>query len=269
MPARLIQRHDQFFKRLLDKPGAAGALLRERLPPEVATHLSDDPPELMPGSFVAEELREYRTDRLYRARTVTGRPLLINAVVEHKSAPDPRVALQLLGYKSRILEWWDANEGRAADGRLQPLPAVLSMVVYHGKAPWRVPLTLAEAVDADDELRPYLADFCYALVDLGRIDDVALSRNEVLRTGFLILKYGSRDGDLRETLLTLGRAALALGLDDLVALVCYMLAEPNEVEAQVLRDVLTEIVPGQEDRIMSIAAEQWKAEGMALGEAQG
>jgi len=37
----------------------------------------------------------------------------------------------------------------------------------------------------------------------------------------------------------------------------------------VLREVLTEIVPGQEDRIMSIAAEQWKAEGMALGEAKG
>ncbi len=143
------------------------------------------------------------------------------------------------------------------------------MVVYHGKAPWRVPPTLAEAVDADDKLRPYLADFRYALVDLGRIDDVDLSRNEVLRTGFLILKYGSRDGDLRETLLTLGRAALALGLDDLVTLVCYMLAEPNEVEAQVLREMLTEIVPGQEDRIMSIAAEQWKAEGMTLGKAEG
>lgn len=61
MPNRLIQRHDQFFKRLLDKPGAAGALLRERL--------SDEPPELLSGSFVATELREYRTDRLYRART--------------------------------------------------------------------------------------------------------------------------------------------------------------------------------------------------------
>ena len=218
---------------------------------------------------MAEELREYRTDRLYRARTVAGQPLLIHALVEHKSMQDPRVALQLLGYKTRILEWWDATAGRDADGHLQPLPVVLSMVVYHGKAPWRVPSTLAEATNAGHAFHPYLADFRYILVDLGQIDDVALSRNEVLRTGFLILKYGSRNSDLRETLLTLGRAAYALGLDDLVALVCYMLAEPNEVEAQVLREVLAEIVPGQEDRIMSIAAEQWKAEGIALGEAKG
>jgi hypothetical protein len=47
------------------------------------------------------------------------------------------------------------------------------------------------------------------------------------------------------------------------------LAEPNEVEAAVLREVLKEIVPGQETRVMSIAAEQWKAEGIQIGEIRG
>ena len=67
----------------------------------------------------------------------------------------------------------------------------------------------------------------------------------------------------------LGRAALAIGYDDLVALVRYILAEPNEVEAAVLREVLKEIIPGQETRVMSIAAEQWKAEGIQIGEISG
>jgi Domain of unknown function (DUF4351) len=79
----------------------------------------------------------------------------------------------------------------------------------------------------------------------------------------------SRDGDLRETLLVLGRAALSIGFDDLVALVHYILLESNEVEAAVLRDVLKEIVPDQEARIMSIAAEEWKAEGIQIGQAMG
>jgi hypothetical protein len=70
-------------------------------------------------------------------------------------------------------------------------------------------------------------------------------------------------------LLVLGRAALAIGYDDLVALVRYILAEPNEVEAAVLREVLKEIIPGQETRVMSIAAEQWKAEGIQIGEISG
>jgi hypothetical protein len=45
----------------------------------------------------------------------------------------------------------------------------------------------------------------------------------------------------------------------------YILAEPNEVEAAALREVLKEIIPGQETRVMSIAAEQWKAEAKAEG----
>jgi hypothetical protein len=57
MPERLLQRHDQFFKRLIDEPGTAGAPLRERLPPALAALLSDDPPERMPGSFVPDDLR--------------------------------------------------------------------------------------------------------------------------------------------------------------------------------------------------------------------
>ncbi len=107
---RIIQRHDQFFKRLLDQPGTAGALLREGLPHEVAALLDDQPPEQSPGSFVPPEVREDRT-RLYRANTITGRPLLIHAVIEHKSSPDPRTGLQLLGYKTEILEWWNKNHG--------------------------------------------------------------------------------------------------------------------------------------------------------------
>jgi hypothetical protein len=35
---------------------------------------------------------------LSRARTVNGRPVLIYALLEHKSVPDPRTDLQLLGY---------------------------------------------------------------------------------------------------------------------------------------------------------------------------
>ncbi|MEI5617513.1 Rpn family recombination-promoting nuclease/putative transposase, partial [Streptomyces brasiliscabiei] len=82
-----------------------------------------------PGSFVPAELREYRTDRLYRVRLDSAGPaLLVHCVVEHKSTPDPRIGLQLLGYKAQILDWWDRTEGRDTDGRRQPLPPVVSVV---------------------------------------------------------------------------------------------------------------------------------------------
>ena len=101
MPSRLIQRHDQFLKRLLEHEGTAGALLRERLPPAVADRLGPDAPELVSGSFVNRELQEHQTDRLYRVRMVDGETAFIYALIEHKSSPDPHVALQLLGYRCR------------------------------------------------------------------------------------------------------------------------------------------------------------------------
>ena len=156
------------------------------------------------------------------------------------------------------------------DGGRRRLPAIFPLVIYHGEAAWRIPLDFASGIDlADAALRPYLLDFRYSLADLGRIDDARLSREKRLRIGLLILKRGSGEGDLRETLLELGRAALSLGFDDLVALVHYILLESNEVEAAMLRGVLREIVPDQEARIMSIAAEEWKAEGIQIGQAMG
>lgn len=277
MKGRLIQRHDQFFKRLLDRPGTAAALLRERLPAEVAERMAGGEPELLPGSFVPAELSEYRTDRLYRVRLTSGGTAMVHVVVEHKSSPDPRLTLQLLGYKAQILQSWDRREGRGADGALRPLPAVLSVVVYNGAAPWRVPLSLAEATEVDEGWRPYVPDFRYSLVDLGRTEDARLSHDAGLRVGFLILKHGSGNGDLRATLVTLGRAALALGFDELVALVRYMLAEPGEYETHILKEALMEIVPGYEHRVMSRAGrellaeitEELKAEAKAEGRAEG
>ncbi|CAK0762575.1 hypothetical protein CCP4SC76_3700002 [Gammaproteobacteria bacterium] len=97
MPKRLTQRHDAFFQRLLDQPESAATLLRERLPEEVARLLVDEPPEPIPGSFVSQRLRGYRTDRLFRTRTLTGRPVLIFCLLEHKSQPEVRTPPAIAG----------------------------------------------------------------------------------------------------------------------------------------------------------------------------
>jgi len=219
---------------------------------------------------VNRELQEHQTDRLYRARMVDGEIAFIYALIEHKSSPDLNVTLQLLGYMVQIWQWWIRQEGNGGNSRRRRLPPIFPIVVYHGEAEWRIPQDFASGIDlADDALRPHLLNFRYSLADLGRIDDARLSREKGLRIGLLILKRGSGDGDLCDILLELGRAALSIGFDDLVALVHYILLESNEVEAAVLRGVLREIVPDQEARIMSIAAEEWKAEGIQIGQAMG
>ncbi|MEI8397438.1 MAG: Rpn family recombination-promoting nuclease/putative transposase, partial [Rhodospirillaceae bacterium] len=95
------QPHDKLFKGLLDQPGTAGALLRERLPPEIACLLSDDPPELIDGEFIDEALQGSQSDRLFRAWLKVGAEVLLYVLIDHKSTPDPGIILQLLGYMTR------------------------------------------------------------------------------------------------------------------------------------------------------------------------
>ncbi|MBF0107761.1 MAG: Rpn family recombination-promoting nuclease/putative transposase, partial [Magnetococcales bacterium] len=120
--------HDRFLKALLANPATAGALLRERLPKEVVAMLSDDPPELVEGSFVDEALRTHLTDRLYRVKTITGRAALLYVLIEHKSSPDVRIGWQLLNYIIEALKQW----AREHPGWKQ-LPAIVPFVFYHGE----------------------------------------------------------------------------------------------------------------------------------------
>jgi hypothetical protein len=270
VPTRLFHRHDAYFKRLLDQPGTALALLRERLPVAIAQRLVDEEPESLPTSFISDELEERRPDRLYRTRTREGQPVLVYTLVEHKSSPDQRTGLQLLGYDAQILNWWDKLEGRDENGRLRKLPALFSIVVYNGEERWTVPLTLAGATEGgdDDEIRPWLPDLRYTLLDLSQTDSGVLSRHRVLRFGFKVLKYGARDGNIREILKMLIREALAEELDDeIVVLVRFVMMEPNGLKKGVLRQMLTEVVPQKAERLMSIA-EQCVHEGRIEGRAE-
>jgi len=270
MPSRKVQRHDAFFQTLLDRPGNAGTLLRERLPPEVVGLLTDGAPEHVPGSFVSRRLRKYQTDRLYRTRTMTGRPVLIYTLIEHKADPDHRVGLQLLGYQAQILEHWDRTEGRDPDGSLRPLPALVTLVVYHGADTWNVPLSLAAATDADDAIRPWCLDFRYSLVDLGRIPDAKLSQERALRVGFLILKHGPlRRGDRRK-LQKIAREALRLGHDDLLTFLYYLVGHLMEdPHGDLVRDILRDVVPEEEESMLTQTAQKWLAEGFNEGLARG
>jgi predicted transposase/invertase (TIGR01784 family) len=178
--------HDHFFRALMERPKAAGALLRERLPPPIAEQLVGDP-VLVEGTFVDEEMRKSQSDRLFQVALRGGRSAFIYCLVEHKSAPDPRVALQLLRYLVRIWERLD----RQAEGK-GLLPPILPLVVYHGEPQWNTPTRFSSLLAATEEMRPHLLDFPFGLLDVGEVEDEKLSSEMELRAGLIVLKYASR-----------------------------------------------------------------------------
>lgn len=254
------QPHDKLFKALTDDPLVAGTLIRERLPADIVALLSDEPPQLVEGSFIDEELRGSQSDRLFRVRTADGEDAFLYTLVEHKSAPDPGLPLQLPGYMLRI---WQRHAGRDA-AKLRALPAIIPLVVYHGARGWTVPTAFRDLIAAEDAVRRHHLDFAYVLADLGRIDDERLSRMATSRAGLLALKYALQATDPWPVLVAILEALPEN--DPLVRpLLVYILSVYEGVDRPMLIRAIDQAKPEGEGTMVSLAAREWIAEGKAEG----
>mgnify|MGYP006440057585 FL=1 len=168
--------HDKLFRALLDDPALARGLLVDHLPAAICAQLAPRPDiTLEDGSFVDAELRGSQADRVLSAKLRDGRRALIYTLLEHKATPDPGTPLQLLRYMVRI---WEREAGGVAS-KLRALPAIMPLVIYHGRAPWSVPTTLSGVLDAPAAMGPWVPEFRYEVEvsrfprRLWRLDDQA------------------------------------------------------------------------------------------------
>jgi predicted transposase YdaD len=260
--AEIAQPHDRFFKALMASPGAANALFRERLPRRLVAELADAPAEPVGAELIDARLQSSSADGLYRLWLRGRRPLFVYSLVEHKSAPEPDSALQLLGYMVRI---WEGEKPRSGAGK--KLPAIVPLVVYHGARAWRVP-PFRELVDLEDGLWPAHLDFGVVVVDVGDIEDEELSRDATLRAGLMELKYATRSeqqpSKLRAVLNALKRTPSLIGPG-----LAYIMGAYKQIDRARLLGEVKEVMPEHEGELMSIAAREWMADGRLQGQKEG
>jgi len=121
---------------------------------------------------------------LYTARLHDDTPVLVYLLLEHKSYIDRHIALQLLGYVLRILEWRKRNG--------QPPCVVIPIVIYHGDEPWDEPTSLRDKIAANEHLTAFVPEndslndarndiiwYLCAVFDAGKLEWFA----QVIRTG--------------------------------------------------------------------------------------
>lgn len=152
------------------RPRAVAEFLRLYLPADLVAQLNLNQVHLEDSSFVDEKLREHFSDLLYRVGLKEGGEAYVYFLLEHKSAPDERVGIQLLRY---LAQAWDRIP--------LPLPLIIPVVVYHGAVPWNVGERLSSLFGkpAGEQIwRRYLPDFEYHLCDLSRFSDEELAGNE-------------------------------------------------------------------------------------------
>ncbi|MBF0605233.1 MAG: Rpn family recombination-promoting nuclease/putative transposase [Nitrospirae bacterium] len=272
----IAQPHDRLFKALMSHPETAGALLQEYLPPEVARLLAPEPPQLVEGSFVEENLRPYYSDRLFQTKTISGKPACFYVLIEHKSFEDEKVGWQIFRGISAFLE-----QKTRENEKWQQLPAVLALLVYNGAHEWRTPNEFLALVDADEALHPWLLNFRFPVVDLGPIPDRELSSHARLRAGLMALKYGTRDPESQMAVLDQIADALVEAPQLLLPVLLYLLTTFHYLNEERVRQVVRRIKPEEEyemmsqfvQEVVSKAKPEWaqivRQEGIQIGEQKG
>ncbi|MBB4284603.1 Rpn family recombination-promoting nuclease/putative transposase [Roseospira goensis] len=256
--------HDTLVRALLSNAGDAATLLREHLPPEIAARLSGTPPVLLDGSFVDPHLRLSTSDRLFGVALRGGRPALLYVLIEHKSAPDRATPLQLLRYMVRI---WERHL-RSHPDQIGRLPPILPLVLYHGRPPWRVPTAVIDCLDLDDALRPLVQDFRYTVRDLGRLPPEALSAVPHIRAVLMALRLGTGEPARLERLVEIVAALPDESLLE-AQVVRYIVAMIGSLTPRDWHRVAALAKPQREEAMVSLAAQEWIAQGRETGFAQG
>ncbi len=157
---RLQQPHDHFVREFFSEPARAREFLSAVLPAELADTLDWAQLRGEPATFIDENLREQHSDLLFSVPTRASEPQQVYLLFEHKSALDPRLSRQLLGYLARIYA-------------AQNIPApVIALVFYHGDTPHPPGRRFVDDLSLSSQrgalYQPYIPDFGYVLLDLAR-----------------------------------------------------------------------------------------------------
>ena len=262
--------HDALFKAAFEQPDNAAALVRRCLSDELAATIDWSTMELMPGSFVDDELRSRHCDLVFRVASLAG-PVVVYVLLEHQSTNDRHMSLRVLVYLGRLWMRW------AQEHPAELLPFVIPLVVSNVPEGWRSPTRLLElftlaTLAARPELGRHLPDFEILVDDLARTDDDELSSRALAsfaKVALWLLRDGRVDARLRETMRKWVGLLDELPFPALATIVRYFARVTNDPMIwEEFRANLHELAPRAEGDVMTLA-EQWEAKGEARGEAKG
>ncbi len=162
--------HDRGYKRLFSHPTAVEELLKGFLGEEWVEEMDFTSLERVSNSFVSDDMRERHSDLVWRLRfKEEGRGwFYVYVLLEFQSTSYHFMAVRMLGYVSLLFEDIIRKEKLRARDRL---PAVLPIVIYNGRRPWKAPTDLGDLyTPVPPSLRRLLPDLSYVLLDEGRLE---------------------------------------------------------------------------------------------------
>ncbi len=162
--------HDALFKETFSQKDNIIVELRAALPPSVFARLDLDALEVVPGSFIDEDLSAVHCDLLYRV-PIDGKQGYVYVLLEHQSTVDALMAFRVLVYVVRVLER-HIREAEAEGVPVLPLPVVIPIVLHHSDTGWTAATSTEELFDT--ELMSYAPKLSFILDDISHASDTAL-----------------------------------------------------------------------------------------------
>lgn len=252
--------HDRFFRDSFGRPEIARNYLEEYLPAELRQLLDLDSLTLQDSSFIDETMQEHQTDLLYQVGLTSGGRTYVYFLFEHKSYPDPLVALQLLRY---MIRFW---ERQTKDNN--PLEPIIPLVIYHGEKAWRSPTEFLALLNPLEGLRPYLPNFRYHLSDFSHLSNEDIRGEIWLRVSLATLR-AIFNPHLREELGDLLTLAFQLseqrtGLEYIRTILYYLSKATERVNREDLESALLR-QGAQGEQMMTTIAQEYIDQGIEQG----
>ena len=259
--------HDGFFTRVMSEVPNAEAFLKVALPAEVRNRLDFAEIALDPTSYISDEYKRSFSDLVVKCRTkAEGLLVDIYILFEHKSYQDEGVLLQLLGYMHSM--WKKDREAK------KPLRVIISLVFYHGKGSWQIPMQFIEQFPVVDELKPFLLNFTYVLFDTNTWNwqdesSRLLKENVFLLSAMLLMKAAfHKDLEIIGQVFQLWHQMGFIQEKERITFLLIYVTATQDISAAQLEKMLEETkLKGEE--IMPTLAQRWIDEGREQGVQQG
>jgi hypothetical protein len=156
---------------LFSEPAMVRDLLTHFVREDWVQALDLDTLERVNQDFTTEDLRERRSDTIWRVRFKDDW-LYVLLLLEFQSSNDRFMALRLMSYVALLLtDLFKANQ-LTTSGRLPP---VLPLVLYNGDERWTAPVNVAELIEpVPGRLARYTPRLAYLLIDESSYADTEL-----------------------------------------------------------------------------------------------
>ncbi len=230
--------------------------MQNYLSEHVVDHLDLTTVKLEKETFIDQQLREVRSDLLFKLRLKDGIKASIYVLFEHKSYPEPLISLDILRYMVRIWDQWLKQ-----DKSLTLLPLIIPLVLYHGQRKWKISRDFSGLITDSDKFGDFIPNFRYSLCDLSDYTDEEIRKGEkILQGALLTLKY-SRNQRIKEKLpgildLYIDIYETSRGRVALYSLLHYLIRGTDKIQKEDLKHALSEVFKDKGDDVMATLAEQ-------------